>query len=291
MKLASLLILSCFSINAAIGQVTSLAEDFDAECATSGTHYPLYWTEYNVIPPVTALAWACSPLGGRSGTPGMSCNSYYSGIHYLDTAWLFTPQLNLVGYNGNVFLRYDSKYEHSAAKLSVLVSSEYTKYTVPDSAGVDWTDLTSTITPVIGNDDSTDWVTHSVDLTPYKNAPVYVAFRYTSTTSKGGIWTLDNIMTTPFPLNIKDAATEKIPFSLVGICTREQIPVAFNAYSDDTYSLTLVDMVGREIRKESVKVYGGYNTYTITGLSLQPGIYCLRLSNGYRSAVIKVVIV
>ena len=131
-----LLLLAC--VTTTFAQVTSLNENFDVSCATTGANYPLGWSEINTVAPLSALAWTCAPLDGRWGTGGIECNSYYSGVNYKDTAWLFTPQLDLSGYTGNIYLRFDSKYEFIAARLSVLASNHYTPGTNPDSVVGGW---------------------------------------------------------------------------------------------------------------------------------------------------------
>ncbi|MBC7554709.1 MAG: choice-of-anchor J domain-containing protein [Taibaiella sp.] len=290
MKLLLSLIISLSSVYTGIAQVTSLNENFDASCATTGTNYPLYWSQYNIIPPITALAWSCAPLGGRFGTPGMACNSYFSGIHYLDTAWLFTPILNLSGNLDHIYLRFDSKYEFSAARLKVLVSRNYVKNTRPDTPGVDWTDLTPTLAPVISNDDSTDWVTHFVDLTPFKNSPMMVAFRYTSTTSAGGLWTLDNIMTTPWGLNVDELNTKTIPICVLGVSTGNMLSLSFTSAVAGSYKLSIIDNFGREVHTETVNAKSGTQTLNITNLDLHSGLYCIRLSNGLTNGICKTII-
>ena len=290
MKLLSPFLFLLFCAVTGKAQVTSLNENFDVSCATTGTHYPSQWSEYNVIPPTTALAWTCEPLGGRFSTPGIVCNSYFLGIHYLDTAWLFTPVLNLGGNTDHIYLRYDSKYVFSASKLHILVSHNYIAYTSPDTAGVDWYDITSTIAPVISNSDSTDWVTHFIDLTPFKNSPMMVAFRYTSTTASGGTWALDNIMTTPWGLHVGNLDRELVPLTIIGNSTPANINISFTSTAAASYKLSIFDNLGREVHIENITAHSGTQNYSINELQLHAGIYCVKLSNGTTYGVAKTVV-
>lgn len=272
-----------------MAQVTSVTEDFNVSCINVGPNYPPFWSQWNIIPPLSPLAWNCAPLSGRDGTPGMQCNGYYSGVYYLDTAWLFTPQLDLTHYDNDVYIKFDSRYEHSAAKLSVMVSTNYNKYRDPDSPIV-WNDLTSALTPIFTPDDSLGWVTHWADLTPYKSVPLYVAFRYTSTTSAAGAWTLDNIMTTPFSMNVTTVQKQNVPLTILGNSSSSQIMFSYNTYAAGNYDVVLYDNIGREVYKGTISSRGGSQVYTLSNLSLHPGMYVLKMGNHEGYGTVKTIV-
>ena len=202
-----LILLSFFAINIlnAHAQVTGLSEYFNSNCAVSGENYPNNWSEYDIYS-YPKIAWTCGPTEGRgtlptTTSPGIMCNNYDGSNFYVDTAWLFTPQLNLNYYAGNIYLQFDSKFTNDAARLSLLVSNTYQAGWPPDTvlSVHTWYDVTSATTPVLDNTGSSDWVTHVVDLTPYKASPMYVAFRYTSNATSSGTWIIDNVLTTQVP--------------------------------------------------------------------------------------------
>ncbi len=261
-------------------QVSALNENFDISCATStGPSYPTYWSGFCMYSPASALGWNCSPLGGRGSTPGFDCNSYIAGVHYTDTAWLFTPILNLSGNSENIFIRYDSKYEFAASKLKVLVSSDYVKYTRPDSNGVDWNEISTTAMPEIGHDDSLDWVTHFIDLTSFKATPFIVAFKYTSTNVSGGRWTIDNIMTTPWGLNVTNLSKEALPISILGTPNSSQINVSCTFALAGAYKLAIYDLMGRVAYSQELHTRSGTQDFVLDGLSLNKGMYFVKISN------------
>ena len=285
----SILLLSCALTSSA--QLSSLSEDFDISCFSStGPSYPTYWTGYCKFVPVSAFQWNCYPVGGRFGTPGFTCNSFYAGTHNADTAWLFTPKLNLSGNTDHVYLRYDSRYEYSASKLNLLVSHNYIKYTNPDTANIDWYDVTGLQTPSVGPDDSMDWVTHFVDLTPYKATPLIFAFKYTSTNYSGGRWTIDNIMTTPWALTIKDLEKETIPMAVLGTPTRNEIMLSCNFIVAGTYTLSVTDLMGRVVHTETVRTPSGEKEMTIRDSQFRPGMYFIKLTNGLTYGATKAVV-
>jgi len=292
MKIVAPCLLLLLFMQAAKGQVvvSSLYEDFNITCEDAGPNYPTGWTQYNVIEPKALLAWNCAPLSGRYSTPGMACSGFYGGRYFKDTAWLFTPLLNLRDVNERIFFRYDSRYQFIAAKLSVMISYDYDPDLAPDRPGVDWIDLTTALTPVISQEDSVDWVTHWVDVTPYKEIPFYVAFRYVSDTLSGGIWTIDNVMTTVFGVNVKDVNKRDINISVLGMSTRESIALSATVNRSGNYTVNIYDNIGRLVHQSDINLQSGTERYTLNQLNLKSGMYLIKLSNGAQYGVVKTVI-
>ena len=286
-----LLLLAC--VTTTFAQVTSLNENFDVSCATTGANYPLGWSEINTVAPLSALAWTCAPLDGRWGTGGIECNSYYSGVNYKDTAWLFTPQLDLSGYTGNIYLRFDSKYEFIAARLSVLASNHYTPGTNPDSVVGGWehVDSASTMSPVIDPTiDSADWVTHWINLTAFKGVPIYIAFRYISSSTAGGVWTIDNVLTTLWGMGIKDPESGVLPITILGNSTTDKIVFSAGVQHAGEYYIDVYDIVGRKVHSEKVNATASKTNYTLSDMNLMPGMYIVKMGNETTYGVTKTVV-
>jgi hypothetical protein len=163
MKTITLFLIFIFIIASANAQVTTtLNENFDVSCkGNSGPDYPPGWSEYNIIQPKNNLGWNCTP-DGEGGTPGIQCYGNYNGSNYLDTAWLFTPQLDLSGYTGNVYFQFDAKYEMTLEKFAIFS----TQGNIPDSIFV-FSDLTDSVKPQLSINpvDSSAWTTYQVDIT------------------------------------------------------------------------------------------------------------------------------
>jgi hypothetical protein len=283
-RFAALLTATIIAAHTQAQTVTTLNETFNASCATTGNNYPLWWTEWNTIPPVNALAWTCTPAGGRDATPGIVCNSYIGGVHYKDTAWLFTPRLNLTGYTDSVYLRFDSRYDISGGKMQVVYSPVYdtNAYNPNDSIYMNtWVDLSvaERISPVIGPDDSAGWVTHYVNLTPCKASPLYVAFRYVSTTTSGGAWTIDNVILTPWGLNVADVKKHAMRLSIAGGSSTSHISFSGDYPNAGNYNAYLYDCQGREVHKMTFFTTAGLSTQSMNDLSLTPGIYFLKVGD------------
>lgn len=260
----------------------SLNENFDVKCATS-TFVPTKWWYYNPIWTTDPMgAWQCSSSDGRAATPGVKCTGIYGtpATYHLDTSYLLTPKLNIDTFStaAPVYFRFDTKNTtvHLGARLSV----EYRTDT-PFKTGV-FTDITPGITPVFGNDDSTGWVTHEVDISALRGADFYIAFRYTSTTTTGSIWYLDNVTMSRMSVASQSALAPLHTFqvSLGEHNTHNEVTINYETANAGPYNVVLYDMMGREQYNRTVELRTGNGSYTIYGLSLSDGMYYVRVSDG-----------
>lgn len=274
------------------GQATSLSEDFNLKCAT-GSGVPSGWQFYNPIPStIPDGMWQCGVAFGRSSTPGVSCSGLY-GLplaYYLDTSILISPSLYLGGYTGNIYLNFDTKT--TAFNLGARLEIVYTTDTTDSLLDIA-TDITAAMMPVFSNDDVTDWVTHQVDLTPFKTtAPLYIGFRYTSAAgTTGNRWYLDNINTTTTPLNVSvnpDFNTVTTPLSFSGSITNQNFTLSCHNTFPATYTLQLLDITGRVIHTQSLSLPSGNSTHNIAGLPVSTGIYIARIFNDNIQAKAKI---
>ena len=277
---------------AAHAQATYLSEDFNSSCATS-TGFPLDWTYYNPLPAsIPSGEWACAPGDGRSGTSGISCTGVWGtpAAYHWDTGYLVSPQLNLSGYSGSIYLHFDTKTNkiNLAGRLAMVVTS---RDTIFDTVGGVFSDRTDMLAPLFGNDDSTEWVTHVADLTPFKSStPLYVAFRYTSDDMSGSTWYIDNVFTTTFPAHVQQIDKSVLSLSVTGTSTSSQITLSCQTGTSGKYHLGIYDMLGREVYQEDMNLFGSEATYPIKGLNLAPGLYVIKMGNGETYGVTKTVV-
>lgn len=274
-------------------QVASINENFDASCATSGPNYPAGWTEYNIIPPTTSLAWNCTPTNGKSGTPGMRCSGYFSAAYHLDTAWLFTPEIAIDTTTDSVYLRFDSKYEVGVLKENLGLRIFYNKdttYPLWDTAHNTNYDLTSALSPIIGHDDSLGWVTHFLNLTPYKVAHphIYIAFRYISTNTAAGAWTIDNVNTTSFPLESKLLPEKANASKLSASYFDGDLTVHFKTSASGNYNIELFDLTGRSLFKNEIETIDKTENSYIIKQQIKNGLYILRMWSSKEMQTVKV---
>lgn len=283
MRKISLIFLLIAAISSVVtAQVTSLNETFNTTCP-AGTHGPSDWMVYSTTISITGDdQWTCGATFGRSGTPGISCSGFYGSpaTNHIDTSFFISPELELSGYPGNVYLNYDTKCSKITlgAKLSVIATNTVRLDNIPGQDSTYYMDGL----PIFGQPDSTDWVTHQINLTPYKYlSHLYVGFRYASATgtATASRWFLDNIYTTTSPLAVGALTVDIASFSIVGIPTTEEISVLCIIRQPGPYDIAVYDMVGRQVYKEQLRLPGGKTSATLRSLHLSPGMYMLKLSN------------
>ena len=280
MKKFLLFVLLGCSLGRAGAQVVSLNENFNSFCAIVGENYPTHWSEYGIYTN-SLLGWTCGPSDGRSGSAGIECDNYDGSSYFVDTAWLFTPQLNLSYYTGNIYLQYDTRFASNAGRLAVMVSNTYIPGGGdPNPGGQTWYDITSSASsPVIGGGGSNTWQTMQMDLTPYASSPMYVAFRYTSDVTGSGKWVIDNVKTTQQKLGVAITERTELPLTVIGNSNSGYINLAYSVTSAGQYELSLFDIMGRRVHSETIMANAGSGTHTISGISLTAGMYLVKMGN------------
>ncbi|HMH23903.1 MAG TPA: choice-of-anchor J domain-containing protein [Puia sp.] len=150
------------------------------------------FTQYSVS---GAQLWNCTAFGmdsvGPSGdtihTSGVQMNGFANNTNNTNEDWLISPKLDLTG-TAFPLLSFWSRNAFSGDPLQLKISTDYTGTGDPNAAT--WTDLNGKF-PSEGSD---VWkLSSNINLTAYKQASVYFAFVYKSTTQDGLRWTLDSI--------------------------------------------------------------------------------------------------
>lgn len=276
-------------------QVTSLNENFNTSCPTG--YNPPMWITYNPIMGTSpAGKWQCAATSGRSGTPGTSCSGLYGTplTYHHDTSIFVSPELNLTGYAGDIYVNFDTKTSNYnlGAKMEILASKDSTMGTDTLASTSDTIyNLTPAMTPIFGNPDQADWVTHQVDLTPFKSVvPLYIGFRYVSFDgTNGSRWYLDNIMTTTVQLvNVEQLTGNSKRLQVSGNVQNGTLRLALGVPATDKYDLTITDMAGRQLHHQQVALQAGENSITLTDLSFATGMYIVKLANAHSFGVTRV---
>ncbi len=86
------------------------------------------------------------------------------------------------------------------------------------------------------------------------------------------------------------AANGTLPFGVAGTPSSSNVTFSFDAEDAGDFSLVITDLAGRKVYSQNVAAVRGNQTVTANGLSLAPGMYIARLSNGAAAGVTKVVI-
>lgn len=142
------------------------------------------WTSYSVI---GAETWTYSSTFGNPG--GMMKMSGFNVTNKANEDWLISPVLDLSTKTSASF-SFDNAYKFTGNPLVAMVSSNYTGTGNPNLAT--WTILN----PVLSSGNYVYSNSGALDITAFTGAgktAVYVAFKYTSTTSAASTWEVDNV--------------------------------------------------------------------------------------------------
>ncbi|WP_165903650.1 T9SS-dependent choice-of-anchor J family protein [Hymenobacter gummosus] len=171
---------------------------FDFQSCTGTAALSDGWTQFSVT---GAQTWACTTFGRNPADPASTAafpsavqiNGFANSTNNANEDWLISPALNLAGTNFPL-LSYWSRVAFAGPALRLKVSTNYSGSGSPLATGVTWTDLNAYF-PTLAQ--TTAWTqTSDINLSAYKQAGVYVAFVYTSTTSDGARWTIDDVRVT-----------------------------------------------------------------------------------------------
>lgn len=141
-------------------------------------------TQYDVL---GAEAWEWASFGNPAGCAKMSG---YAGGNQDNEDWMITNSFDCTGYTNVTLSFYHARNYADNSGLSVLISTDYDGSS--DPSGFTWTDLTSSFAfPSSGSWSFMDAGT--VDINALVGPSTYVAYKYTSTTTAGATWEVDNI--------------------------------------------------------------------------------------------------
>ena len=135
-------------------------------------------------------------LDTQYGNPG-SCakmSGYANSTNNANEDWLISPVLNMSSL-ATATLSFDTATKFNGSPLKILISRDYNGLGNPSSAT--WTTLSGTLSPSTGNYVWTG--SGNIDLSSFTgsgNSAVYLAFKYTSTTSASATWEVDNVKIT-----------------------------------------------------------------------------------------------
>jgi Secretion system C-terminal sorting domain len=273
--------------------VNSINENFNTVVCPSPTRtYPSSWVAFlsnSSLGNVDSLSWLCTNNNGRNSTGGVFCTGYFANTYHFDTAYLISPELNLIGTTDSIFLNFDTKtnFFYSGSRLDVLVTPD--SFTVNPGSPF----LSALPSPIIGPGDSTNWVTHQISLYPYRfYQHLHIAFRYISNDSYGSIWYLDNIQTTSVKLlGVKNITDEDNGGLIVkGDAGANHIKLSYSAAATGMQQVQIMDMIGRVVYETRISMERGDNDFTLRNMNLNNGMYIIKISNGLQQAFTKVMV-
>jgi len=146
------------------------------------------WTPFNVT---GAQVWGMEMNYGVGGTPCARMNGY-SGGAVLNEDWLISPAMNFNHYTDEHF-RFQTAKNYTGPDLEVFISSDYAGSGDPNLAT--WTPLSPTLC-------TGGWIwtkSGSLDVSGTTGSEIFLAFKYTSTSSAAATWEVDEILVTGVP--------------------------------------------------------------------------------------------
>lgn len=153
------------------------------------------WSSFSVT---GAQEWSYSSsygFPGCSSCGGMMKMSGYAGGNQNNEDWLISPVQDLTNMTAGATLSFENAYKFTGPAIVALISNDYSGTGNPNLAT--WTVLSgailSTGSYVYANSGELD----ITNFTGSGNDSVYVAFKYTSTTSGASTWEIDNVKITP----------------------------------------------------------------------------------------------
>jgi hypothetical protein len=212
------------------------------------------WGNWTTLSVTGSEVWTRDNSYGINNSPCAQMSGYNGGF-FANEDWLISPALNLNNYENEKLTFYNAA-NYSGPDLELKVSTDYSGSGDPNAAN--WTDLTYTLSP-----GTFTWtLSGEVDISAFNGSAVYVAFKYTSTTSAAKTWEIDEILITgeeettidPEPtnypteftaagagtsvhLNWTDATGEQLPDAyiiLAGLNASLPVPVDGTPIPDDT---------------------------------------------------------
>ncbi|MFN8274535.1 MAG: choice-of-anchor J domain-containing protein [Flavobacteriaceae bacterium] len=156
-------------------------EDFE-------TNFP-NWVKYSEV---GAQVWTLDPTFGNPYPGACAKMSGYSGANNANVDWLISPVQDMSGYS-SAQISFDNAYKFDGPVIELYVSRNYSGSGDPNASGVTWTKINgANLSP--GNYSYVN--SGKLDMSAFAgsgNEAVYVAFKYTSTTSASSTWEIDNV--------------------------------------------------------------------------------------------------
>ena len=153
---------------------------------TFNDNFPL-WVRYSEV---GAQVWESAAFGNPDGFCA-KMSGFASSANNANIDWLISPAQDLSSYS-EASIAFDNAYSFTGPPIEVYISKNYSGTGNPNAAGVSWT-------KVNGAQLSTGNYVYKfsglLDISGFVgtgNETVYVAFKYTSTTSASSTWEIDN---------------------------------------------------------------------------------------------------
>lgn len=273
---------------------------------TSSTEWTFATVDTTPVPPITSLnesfveclnpalgafrqysvegsrTWVCNNFGHDDAHAVSINGGTAAGVSSNNKDYLITnAQLDLTSYEDATLSFWHAKRFEGEAVLKIKISYDYEHGNNPDDETYTWTEIYTMDVPE-GND---EWsYVSDISLTEYASAPFYLAFYYECGTDGTFEYKLDDIVVAGTN-GVKEAVDYNRNLVVLGQSTRSQINLRLTAHTTGIYQLQVYDINGKCMTTEILDAQQGINDYSIQNLSLNSGIYLIRVQNAENGQV------
>lgn len=235
------------------------------------------WGDWQRVSVVGDQEWIIDPENGVGGSPCAKCSGY-AGQPNANEDWMISPAMNFDAYMDEVMNFYNAD-AYDGPALEVFISNDYDG---SDPTTATWTSLT-----YISSEGFFDWVSSGdIDISGVSGTAVYVAFKFTSTSSESATWEIDDILITG---NEVTGVGEQNEFTTEVKIYPNPANNFVHISSDDTQALgvKIFSLVGAEVSSEVI--FSGSTKLDIGGFN--SGIYLLHFTDeGGNTSIQKLVV-
>lgn len=232
--------------------------------------------------------WKCTPYARNDANAVFISGGYSTGISEPNEDWLISKQpFDFSAMNHPVLSLYQKSRFNGVVELSVKISTDYSGNGNPNLAN--WINLNvpeMQTQPVPVN----EWLNvDGIDLSAYKNSKFFLAFTYKCDSTGAFEISYDDI-------KIQDATAinvvknQNVGVNVIGKATRSEIILQCNLGKAGMLGIQLIDLTGRVVEVKQILAIKGENRIALNNLSLNGGLYVIRVQNERSVGVVKVVV-
>jgi hypothetical protein len=180
---------------------------------------------------------------------------------------------------------FKTNYSGTTTK-DVLVSTNYTGTGNPGAAT--WVSIKD-----VSSEASASWkIFSNISLNSYKTTPFYLAFKYGSSSSATGAqeWSLDDVKIKAGTTGINEEKVGDLGLAVLGNATSNQILLGLSIKDASKVKVGVYDITGRKVYDATATMQAGFNQYSIENISLNAGLYVIRVHDGEHYGVVKTMV-
>ena len=218
------------------------------------------WTTISPNYAVNATNWH---LGDHESNYYVRASCYWDDVNHATDQWIISPAIDASSAS-TLSLTFDNEKNYQPYQDLELYA--YTDFT--DSASFDEDNWTKITISGLATDDDWVWVAASADLSSYAGeSTLYIAFKYVSTDSEGGVWDIDNVEVSA------SSSINSVGESIFSLYPNPTANVIFFNVEGNNNNVQIINTVGQVVLEAS----NAGNSMNVS--SLQQGVYSVIIKN------------